>query len=85
MENHLRLTRHGAGVGGADRFNWYNRLFFDYDFDFSFAFKVPLRDSVNYAQPEGKSSRNSKSETFLEPFSILPGYLVRIYVYKMAS
>jgi len=36
--------------------------------------------SVNYAQPEDKSSMNSKNETFLVPHSALQDHLLAIYV-----
>ena len=36
--------------------------------------------SVNYAQPEDKSSMNSKNETFLVPHSALQVHLLAVYV-----
>ena len=43
------------------------------------------RSSANHVQPGGKSSRNSKNETFLAPLFASRACLPLVYVYKSAS
>ena len=53
--------------------------------EFSLIDGRPRSASVNYAQPEAKSSRNSKNETFQGPLSVSLRCLLLVYVYNSAG